>query len=324
MNCVNPRWLPQQAMYVPCGQCALCAQDRTRQWTDRLTHEFVSSKNAVFVTLTYSPEHLPEGATLVKRDVQLFFKRLRKDISNLLDFEVQQVSPHSKGVIKYYVCGEYGENGTERPHYHAMIFGLKNCTETKALINDAWGLGFTKTEPFTADRAYYVSGYTMKKQYGQHGKSLYGSKGVLPPFALMSKNLGLGYIQEHSAELKKNLTYRMKGKVRVVSRYMRKKLEISPETMYEYCKDYYAAQILEAADHGVQVDWFIEQQIPADTPREIFENLRKKALTQGYCHGKMLVSGAFLDYMAEKAKLKHYELSQRLRTWRNKISRKAA
>ena len=97
---------------VPCGKCPSCLSDRARDWSNRCLMELKTSGSAIFVTLTYDDFHLPiddDGPTLRVRDVQLFFKRLRKDF------------PNSR--IRYLLSGEYGSK-TSRPHYHAIIFGL--------------------------------------------------------------------------------------------------------------------------------------------------------------------------------------------------------
>lgn len=107
---------------IPCGKCIACRLAYSRQWADRCMLEASFHDSNYFVTLTYDNEHLPlvetidndtgeiiHNATLVKRDLQLFFKRLRKAL------------PDCK--IRYYACGEYGSQ-TLRPHYHAIIFGL--------------------------------------------------------------------------------------------------------------------------------------------------------------------------------------------------------
>lgn len=60
-----------------------------------------------FITLTYAPEHL-KSTKLVYEDFQKFMKKLRK----------LQNQP-----IGVFVTGEYGTQGTLRPHWHAIIFG---------------------------------------------------------------------------------------------------------------------------------------------------------------------------------------------------------
>lgn len=95
---------------IPCGQCAGCRMQKTREWADRMILELDHSKKAVFLTLTYNDDHLPVKCqvttgqmemTLQKRDLTLFFKRLRKF------FKGKE--------LRYYAVGEYGSH-TLRPH----------------------------------------------------------------------------------------------------------------------------------------------------------------------------------------------------------------
>lgn len=103
---------------------------------------------AVFITLTYSDSNLPENNSLSSRDLQLFFKRLRK-----------RIAPQK---IRYFACGEYGER-FKRPHYHAIIFGLENCHTTWQLIHDVWNKGIIDVGSVTKDSISYVAGYVSKK-----------------------------------------------------------------------------------------------------------------------------------------------------------------
>jgi len=66
------------------------------------------NKNNIFITLTYSDEHLPSDNSLHLEHFQNFMKRLRKKYGEN---------------IRFYHCGEYGEQ-TQRPHYHACIFNF--------------------------------------------------------------------------------------------------------------------------------------------------------------------------------------------------------
>lgn len=103
---------------------------------------------ACFITLTYSEKNLPENGSLSSRDLQLFFKRLRK-----------KLHPHK---IRYFACGEYGER-FKRPHYHAIIFGLENSCLTWQLISDVWNKGIIDVGSVTKDSISYVAGYVSKK-----------------------------------------------------------------------------------------------------------------------------------------------------------------
>lgn len=113
-----------------------------------------------FITLTFAPEHIPESGVSV-RDLQLFFKRLRKEIHPTK--------------IKYLACGEYGEK-LKRPHYHALIFGYdfpdkKYFSRTKKgeliyrseLLEKCWTFGLSSVGALTHASASYVAGYIHKK-----------------------------------------------------------------------------------------------------------------------------------------------------------------
>jgi hypothetical protein len=156
----------------PCGQCLPCRINRRRVWTHRLMLESYAHGDAVFVTLTYAPEHLPEGGSLDKRHVQLFLKRLRKSLS-----------PRR---LRYYAAGEYGEN-TKRPHYHFILFGAALDFDGEAIAR-AWPFGLAHVGTFTEHSASYVAGYVTKKHVK---KSDVFAR--VPEFSLMSRKPGIGY-----------------------------------------------------------------------------------------------------------------------------------
>jgi hypothetical protein len=143
-----------------------------------------------FITLTYNDHHLPEGGTLVKRDFQLFMKRLRKRYSH---------------PIRYYQCGEYGET-TQRPHYHACLFGhdFKDKVLWKkqngvplyvsAELVELWSLdgrsiGFSTIGSVTFQSAAYVARYIMKKITGNSAADHY--QGRQPEYTTMSRRPGI-------------------------------------------------------------------------------------------------------------------------------------
>lgn len=98
---------------LPCRKCLECRMQSARQWTARCMLEARHHESNYFITFTYDDEHVPKTPdgllTLCYRDFQLFMKRLRK----VIDYPV-----------RYRVCSEYGDT-TRRPHYHALLFGLK-------------------------------------------------------------------------------------------------------------------------------------------------------------------------------------------------------
>ena len=83
MPCTKPVPVTSESGLInwfECGSCLYCRKKRSRQWSLRLSMELVSfNYKAVFVTLTYDDKHCP--TSLVRSDIQKFFKRLRKDLS---------------------------------------------------------------------------------------------------------------------------------------------------------------------------------------------------------------------------------------------------
>lgn len=202
---------------VGCGRCLWCRIQRRREWTLRLIFESELHKDKWFLTLTYDDTNNP--GTLIKKDLQLFMKRLRKRLN--------------EKKIRYYAVGEYGEN-TARPHYHAILF---NCDEAdleirteqlpggktrliSGLCEKIWPVGYNVMGSVTIESIQYVAGYVHKKLYG---KDKY-PEGITPPFALMSKLIGYNYfISERFHNVQKNGTIKLRGKdVNVPRSYIRK------------------------------------------------------------------------------------------------------
>lgn len=112
--------------------------------------------------------------TLNKKDVQLFFKRLRK-------LNEKKNNPLK---ISYYLCGEYGGK-TCRPHYHIILFNA--LVET---VQTAWTCGGVHYGEVNGASIGYTLKYMSKaKRIPQHAND-----DRTPEFSLMSKGLGKNYI----------------------------------------------------------------------------------------------------------------------------------
>lgn len=129
--------------------------------------EALTSASASFVTLTY--KEVPDGGSLVPRDLTLWFKRLRKH----------------RG-FRYFAVGEYGDF-SERPHYHAALFGFG--VEDTDVVRETWGMGHVLVGDLTLASAAYVAGYVTKKMTGKDDVRL---NGRYPEFARMSLRPGIG------------------------------------------------------------------------------------------------------------------------------------
>lgn len=187
---------------VPCGKCFECLQNRRAQWSFRLNEEFKKASSAAFVTLTYNDENLPKDSgnlVLKKKHIQDYFKRVRS------------ASEHT---IKYYAVGEYGEKNY-RPHYHAIVFNADRLLLHQKWCNaDGTPIGIVYIGDVTPASIHYVTGYIMKKhgdvdyKHGYVSKNYEGKKTEMywaqksvdypswyvPPFSIMSKGLGLAYV----------------------------------------------------------------------------------------------------------------------------------
>lgn len=223
MTCTNPIKLPDKNKYnggllVPCGKCRACRIARAREWATRIVHESEYHQKSVFITLTYNEENLPTSLSLDKTHLQKFFKRLRKGLE----------ADGTK--IKYYACGEYGEN-YGRPHYHAIIFGLGIDFEFEWY----WKYGFIKTGTVTYESARYVADYIGKALNGPLADEVY--KGKERPFQLFSKGLGKQFALDNAERIQRDLNLTIYGKDVGLPRYYKKVAGIDPDTLIQRAKE---------------------------------------------------------------------------------------
>lgn len=239
-NYEKDKYIGQDVIQIPCGNCIGCRLEYSRQWANRCMLELQYHENAYFLTLTYNEGNLPlrwhvdketgeaaPVATLVKRDWQLFMKRLRRS------FPDQQ--------LRFFMSGEYGEQNF-RPHFHAIVFGLnipdlrfykkldKYDYYTSSKIQKIWDFeanlshnsidnpdamvynvdsGKWSVTPLATrglviigevnwDTCAYTARYVMDKMKGP-SKNFYDERGIEPPFSLMSRRPGIGrqYYDDH-------------------------------------------------------------------------------------------------------------------------------
>jgi hypothetical protein len=187
-----------------------------------------------FITLTYSNENLPPGASVSKRPLQLFFKRLRR--------RIQKTEPERE--IRYFACGEYGDK-LGRPHYHACIFNFgfpdKEPFSTNKhtqllyrskLLEEVWPYGWCTIGEVTLQSAGYIARYVMKKIGGQKQKEHYGKKE--PEFALMSRDGGIGrkWIEKYYNDVYPKDYFHINGKRQKPPRYYDEYLKNKDPDLY--------------------------------------------------------------------------------------------
>ena len=246
LKCLNPFkkfmngiWVP-----LPCGQCPFCRQKKSAEWALRLELESRVYTDIAFITLTYSPEFIPENYSLVPSHLSSFVKRLRRHL------DLRYSNPYK---IRFFGCGEYGDRRS-RPHYHLMIFGLKPCDFP--LINKSWDFGLIDIQiPRDAQQvSSYVGAYVSKKQ----PRVFYG-KDRFPPFHRQSKGLGWSYVQQFpvfTPVIRKGNIFRYIGryltnKLAEKFGFLEEWLEKTRESLVESALDIYSM-------FALKFDWFDE------------------------------------------------------------------
>ncbi|AZL82985.1 replication initiator protein [Apis mellifera associated microvirus 53] len=217
MICIKPFFKGDVAF--GCGQCLPCRIKERRIKTHRIILEAFKHEKSCFITLTYSDEFIPPGASLDPEHFRNFLKRLR-----------DRIKPYR---FRYFGVGEYGDE-TGRPHYHAALFGLG--VDDTELISSCWAMGNVYNGTLTVESAQYIAGYVTKKMTKSDDPRLGGR---YPEFSRMSlkPGIGAGAIEELTAFFKSDQGKRLLdetgdvplalmhgGRSLPLGRYLRRKL----------------------------------------------------------------------------------------------------
>lgn len=222
---------------VPCGQCMGCLVDKRRAWKVRGACEAQMHPYSSFLTLTYSDDYLPYPPQVEVRVLQLFFKRLRKILSER---------------VGYLACGEYGERD-RRPHYHVCLFGhdfaedrypwsqsKSGYTQYRSpSLEKIWPFGHSTISDFDPTTAEYTAGYITKSnkpkldwldvQTGETGH-------LHKEFLLASRKpaLGLSWLLKYRQEVLDNDFVVLNGTRHRVPPYFWQKLQLWAEDEGDY------------------------------------------------------------------------------------------
>lgn len=290
MKCLKPIEIRNKgkAYTVSCGRCMACRLNRGSEWAVRILHEQKLHQDSLFITLTYNDEHLPKNNSLKRRDLQLFFKRLRKRIK-----------------VRYFAAGEYGEN-YQRPHYHAALFGVSNKNKEDLLqawsikvkhkcsrpssCEDWWcnheALGFIHTGTLTDKSAKYCAKYLTKKLYGDMAK-LYEYQNIESEFLLVSRRpqgIGAGYIAKHITQWLNNGFIIIDGNKRPIPRYYLQYADPDLLETYKFISkldlnrkefDKKRERVLDRAEYEYLE---IQERKQADTNLKAYKNLKRGKL----------------------------------------------
>jgi hypothetical protein len=254
-----------EPLQVPCGQCIGCREDRSRDWALRCVHEASMYQDNCFITLTYDPVNQPKYGNLDYTEFQRFMKRLRKLKKN----------------IRFYMCGEYGENleyskngKFGHPHYHACIFNYdfkdkylysrRNGIDyyRSDTLERLWPLGFSTIGDVTLESAAYCARYIMKKRTGKGAKELPPGRyekhyelldldtgeliELVPEFTKMSLKPGIGatWREKYKGDLEKDFIT-IGGMKRKPPKFYDRKLELEEPEKYKERKEKRVKRFLE-------------------------------------------------------------------------------
>jgi len=137
--------------------------------------------------------------------------------------------------IKYFACGEYGEN-TGRPHYHTIIFGNDYARHKEHYKHPDWEYGNIYVGEVTKESARYVCDYIFKAYDGELGEEYY--RGYTKPFRLLSKGIGRRYIEDHYKAIIQHGYMTNKGRKESVPRYYLKKMDITAIGLKELARTF--------------------------------------------------------------------------------------
>lgn len=187
--CLNPRTIINPSKFipcgvrhqflitVPCGQCVECNNLRKLEYQYRIYYEMMDTFDnggyVMFDTLTYRDDKLPmmsqvfpqlagdDFCCFSMRDIQLFFKRLRKMLSSD-GFDI-------KGKLRYFVSCEYGTRSdcTHRSHYHLLLFVTAKIPPLilSRAVFDSWQNGRTDGYGTSGISSTYVLEHNVLRKH---------------------------------------------------------------------------------------------------------------------------------------------------------------
>lgn len=234
----------------PCRKCLPCLLARQKAWVFRLTEELKNHDENYFVTFTYNDDNVPvddygqmcfDKKHLVKlnADIRKRYQqgRFRNPVPLFGSPDFFELPKDVK--YKYYITSEYGpsESGTHRPHYHSVFYGMQVPLYTfELLLKSLWPYGFVSVFPAEDGAAGYISKYLVTDGVG---KQSYTDDSTMSPFALMSKGLGLSYVDRmadwHRQDPQKRMFTQVHGSKGRMDRYLKHKI-YDKDTLDEYAE----------------------------------------------------------------------------------------
>ncbi len=186
-----PQCPDERVKYVPigCGRCIECRKQKAQEWKVRLNEELRENPHAHFVTFTFDEMKLNELCKELHTEdtdivstiaIRRFTERWRKKY---------------KKAPRHFLINELGHSGTERLHFHGLIWCENVPRET---LENIWQYGMIWVGEYVNEKTInYIVKYVTKldsdhKEFIQH---IFASKGLGKaylnrPNAIMNKYKG--------------------------------------------------------------------------------------------------------------------------------------
>lgn len=168
----DPRaaWVP-----IGCGKCMECVKQKSNGWRVRLQEEIKTSRNAKFVTFSYSEESIE----LINSKISDELTGYERDIE-IATYSVKIFREHWRRVIgkspRYWLVTELGQTNTERLHLHGIIF-----EDSKEDIKRLWPYGNTWIGDYVNEKTInYIVKYVHKSDplHKEFVPRIYASNGI--------------------------------------------------------------------------------------------------------------------------------------------------
>lgn len=214
---------------VPCKKCWACRLNYSAEWATRIMNEVQYHENNYFITLTYDEQHVPKlkEITYKDKDGKEHTIRNKGQFKNTLNPDdikrfINSIRKHFERLghkgVKYYLCGEYGQNGTTRPHYHIIFMNLplnpekfydfhqdenlKMHWKTKE-VEEIWGKGIIDVAMVEWADAAYVARYGTKLYINNGSVEEYAKSGMVREFVRCSRRpaIGLHFCEDNEFDL---------------------------------------------------------------------------------------------------------------------------
>lgn len=184
---------------VPCGSCVQCLERKISANLGRLkAHAKKYNDYALFVTLT-----IDDSVELVDLRYPGVSKSHVQPIVNAIKH-----SNERKGTdYSYFITSEYGSL-TDRPHYHALLYGFKNPLECEKFLRKYYKTGFITISEANGARFNYVANSHISKCSHVPYYCPDINDGILElcnkPFVMCSRGIGYKYVEKCQNQILKD------------------------------------------------------------------------------------------------------------------------